>query len=154
MAHRVSYRSAWARCRRSPPAISPPPRRDTKLYREAEAHAARIARRVARAPGRIASCVAAHYCRVAALYRSPAAPYCYTNDRHQPRYNFCIATHPWPGHACARTARPCAQVNRVATLYRARGWPYHNHVARPITHPLGRIMAWCPCCVTIQYNVS
>ena len=67
-------------------AVLPPPCRDTKLYRDAEAPAA---------------CIARHVAVRTLLYRDP-------KSGPQPRYNFCIATHPWLGHARARCRTPHA----------------------------------------------
>ena len=35
-----------------------------------------------------------------------------------------------------------------------RGWSYRSPAVLPSTHPLGRIVAWCPYCVMKQYVVS
>ena len=48
--------------------------------------------------------------------RCIAAPLCHNETQTvapQPRYNFCIATHPWPSHARARRSLPVA--SRVAS---------------------------------------
>ena len=103
------------------------PSHDTKIVSRLNPCRARIARRVTCAPDRIRSRVAAHCCHVAALYRSPTAPYCDTIVAPQPRYNFCIATpQPARPHALARAAaRPWAQPTvswpRLAVSWRTVG---------------------------------
>ena len=66
---------------------------------------------------------------------------------------FCILTHPWLGHVRARCRTPRAQAGRIVGRV--------VHVAcciaallHPSMHPFGRIVAWCPNCVMIQYDVS
>ena len=114
---------------------SPPPVEIQKLYHDPNP-TARTTHHVASTPCRIVS-------RVAALYSSPAAPYCDTNGRPQPRYKFCITTHPWPSHARARAAHLGAQAGRVMGPCRRASWPCRG----PLLH------APAPC-VTMQSIVS
>ena len=94
--------------------LSPPPATIQKLYCDPNPVVrttrcvARTTRCVARTPGCIIGPVPARCCPVAALYRSHIAPYYNTNGHPQPRYKFCIATHPWPSHAGACAACHCA----------------------------------------------
>ena len=99
---------------------------------------------------RAPDCVAARCCHVAALYRSPAAPYCDTNSRPQPRYDFCIVTHPM--------AKPCARASLAPTLRPTVSWPLLAVSWGSVAGPSGRIMAHlqhAPApCVMIQSIVS
>ena len=88
--------------------------------------------------------------RPCTMSQGAAAPYrsLYRHDTI-----FCILTHPWLGHVRARCRTPRAQAGRVVGRV--------VHVAgciaallRPSMHPFGRIVAWCPNCVMIQYAVS
>ena len=51
-------------------------------------------------------------------------------------------------------ARPRGRASLARRLCRTRGWPYGSPTVRPSMHPLGPIVPWYPCCVTIQYVVS
>ena len=85
-------------------------------------HMPPVRHRVARTPGRIAGRVIARCCRVAALYCSLVELYCDINGCPQPRYNFCIATHPWPGHARARAPLAPALRPTVSRPLLAMSW--------------------------------
>ena len=135
-AHAMSQRRV-ARCvaRRATPCRSPSGR-IARLLGSIVAHARPYRSFAVR---RVAACLTIH----------PAArpPSCHDMP-------ICIATHSQRlDHARARRS-PCAQAGRVAALYRVCGWLYRSLAARPSTHSLGRIVAWFPCRVTIQYVVS
>ena len=104
---------------------SPPPIMIQKLYRD-PTPAVRTARRVARVPGCIAG-------RVAALYRSPAAPYYDTTVAPQPRYNFLYRD--------SHLARPCAR----ALLHTPRA-------SQPCRRPYrGRLLALSQACSAVSW---
>ena len=148
----------------SRPAVSQPPRHDTKFlsrYNSCHARSVRTARCVASAAPYVvlaAARVAAFLCRVAGRCCAISQPLaCCVATPGLPllsRYNRLYRDTPQrPSHARAlllapRAGRPC----RGPLL--AVSWLCRSTTARPITHPLGRIMPWRPYCVTIQYAVS
>ena len=123
-----------------PLAVSQPPCRDTKLYRDTEAHATHSTARVAALMRHIAT-------RVACCVATQGPPSCHDTK-------FCISTPLWLGRACARAAaRPCTQAGRVTVP----SWPCRSPAAHPQHAPAlpYRALAHAqPCCVTIKSHVS
>ena len=126
MSWRVERRIV-APCRRSPPAVSPPSPMPCALRVVSRAHSP-VSLAVSRAISRPKKVAPSHDTK----FVSRLTPSCQV--AHAP-----LAPH--VGQQCRKSCR-------------ARGWPYRSPAAPPSTHPLGCIMAWCPCCVTIQYVVS
>ena len=100
-----------------------PPDHETKFVSQQRPlpHALSRACRSASAP-----CRKALLRRIAALLPCIATP----NGRPQPRYKFCITTHPWQAMHARATTIPCARPSRVMALL-AVSW---GRVTRPPGH--------------------